>query len=608
MKKKLFAMFCCMTMLAAFLTGCGGQKAAETGADASSATETASADGAKIALITMDSIDQHWVTLNEGAQKAAKELGVVVDFMSPNTKDDAQQIECVNNAVAGGYKAIIVAANGPDAISSALKDAASQGVKIVYVDSPANVEAEATFSTDNKAAGKSAGEEMIKALEAAGVTSGDIGIVNVNAATDSCVAREEGFRSAFDGSSYNLLETQYGEGDAAKSQSIAENYITQGVVGIFGCNEGSTAGTGNAIKASGKNVIGVGFDKSDAIQNLIKDGFLLCTMAQNPDVMGYEGVKAAVAAIGGESLGGKVTDTGVSVINAAALGGEADALAASDVTASKEWKIALITMDSIDQHWVTLNEGAQAKAAELGVKVDFMSPNTKDDAQQIECVNNAAAGGYDAIMVAANGPDAISSALKDASSKGIKIVYVDSPANVEAEATFSTDNKAAGKSAGEEMIKALEAAGVTSGDIGIINVNAATDSCVAREEGFRSAFDGKGYNLLETQYGEGDAAKSQSIAENYVTQGVVGIFGCNEGSTTGAGNAIKASGNSGIIGVGFDKSDAIMNLIADGNLLCTMAQNPDVMGSKGVEACVRALEGESLGGEVVDTGVSVLTK
>ena len=608
MKKKLFAMFCCMTMLAASLTGCGGQKAAETGADASSATEAASADGSKIALITMDSIDQHWVTLNEGAQKAAKELGVVVDFMSPNTKDDAQQIECVNNAVAGGYKAIIVAANGPDAISSALKDAASQGVKIVYVDSPANVEAEATFSTDNKAAGKTAGEEMIKALEAAGVTSGDIGIINVNAATDSCVAREEGFRSAFDGSSYNLLETQYGEGDAAKSQSIAENYITQGVVGIFGCNEGSTAGTGNAIKASGKNVIGVGFDKSDAIQNLIKDGFLLCTMAQNPDVMGYEGVKAAVAAIGGESLGGKVTDTGVSVINAAALGGEGDALAASDVTASKEWKIALITMDSIDQHWVTLNEGAQAKAAELGVKVDFMSPNTKDDAQQIECVNNAAAGGYDAIMVAANGPDAISSALKDASSKGIKIVYVDSPANVEAEATFSTDNKAAGKTAGEEMIKALEAAGVTSGDIGIINVNAATDSCVAREEGFRSAFDGKGYNLLETQYGEGDAAKSQSIAENYVTQGVVGIFGCNEGSTTGAGNAIKASGNSGIIGVGFDKSDAIMNLIADGNLLCTMAQNPDVMGSKGVEACVRALEGESLGGEVVDTGVSVLTK
>ncbi len=614
MKKKLLAMLSCAALLAASVTGCSSSKPAESAAapaGSESATETAAAAAAsgdvKIALITMDSIDQHWVTLNEGAQKAAAELGVTVTFMSPNTKDDAQQIECVNNAVAGGYQAIIVAANGPDAISSALKEAASSGVKIVYVDSPANVDAEATFSTDNEAAGKTAGEEMIKALEAAGVTSGKIGIVNVNAATDSTVKRENGFRSAFEGKGYELMETQYGEGDAAKSQTIAENYITQGVVGIFGCNEGSTTGTGNAIKASGNSdIIGVGFDKSDAIMNLINDGYLLCTMAQNPDVMGEEGVKAAVAALNGESLGGKVTDTGVSAIKAG--GSSAAASEKADITVSQEWKIALITMDSIDQHWVTLNDGAQKTAAELGVTVTFMSPNTKDDAQQIECVNNAVAGGYQAIIVAANGPDAISSALKEAASSGVKIVYVDSPANVDAEATFSTDNEAAGKTAGEEMIKALEAAGVTSGKIGIVNVNAATDSTVKRENGFRSAFEGKGYELMETQYGEGDAAKSQTIAENYITQGVVGIFGCNEGSTTGTGNAIKASGNSDIIGVGFDKSDAIMNLINDGYLLCTMAQNPDVMGEEGVKAAVQALEGASLGGKVQDTGVSVLTK
>ena len=539
----------------------------------------------------------------------AKEVGVTVTFMSPNTKDDAQQIECVNNAVAGGYQAIIVAANGPDAISSALKEAASSGVKLVYVDSPANVDAEATFSTDNEAAGKTAGEEMLKALEAAGVSSGKIGIVNVNAATDSTVKREAGFRSAFEGTGFELMETQYGEGDAAKSQTIAENYITQGVVGIFGCNEGSTTGTGNAIKASGKSdIVGVGFDKSDAILNLIDDGYLLCTMAQNPDVMGEEGVKAAVAAINGESLGGKVTDTGVSAIKAGGAAAAAAGTSDGDVKASKEWKIALITMDSIDQHWVTLNEGAQATAKEVGVTVTFMSPNTKDDAQQIECVNNAVAGGYDAIIVAANGPDAISSALKEAASSGVKLVYVDSPANVDAEATFSTDNEAAGKTAGEEMIKALTAAGITSGKIGIVNVNAATDSTVKREAGFRSAFEGTDFELMETQYGEGDAAKSQTIAENYITQGVVGIFGCNEGSTTGTGNAIKASGKSDIVGVGFDKSDAIMNLIGDGYLLCTMAQNPDVMGEEGVKAAVKALEGESLGGAVQDTGVSVLTK
>jgi ribose transport system substrate-binding protein len=326
MKKKLLAMFSCAALLAASITGCSSSKPAESAAasagseaapteSAAETTATTASGDVKIALITMDSIDQHWVTLNDGAQKAAEELGVSVTFMSPNTKDDAQQIECVNNAVAGGYQAIIVAANGPDAISSALKEAASSGVKIVYVDSPANVDAEATFSTDNEAAGKTAGEEMIKALEAAGVTSGKIGIVNVNAATDSTVKRENGFRSAFDGKGYELMETQYGEGDAAKSQTIAENYITQGVVGIFGCNEGSTTGTGNAIKASGNSgIVGVGFDKSDAIMNLINDGYLLCTMAQNPDVMGEEGVKAAVKALEGESLGGAVQDTGVSVL------------------------------------------------------------------------------------------------------------------------------------------------------------------------------------------------------------------------------------------------------------------------------------------------------
>lgn len=279
----------------------------------------------------------------------------------------------------------------------------------------------------------------------------------------------------------------------------------------------------------------------------------------------------------------------------------------SALAEQKAYKIALITMDSIDQHWVTLNEGAQAKAKELGVEVTFMAPNTKDDAQQIEAVNNAVSSKVDAIMVAANGPDAISSALEEAKQAGIKIIYVDSPANVEAEATFSTDNKAAGQKAGEELIAALKAKGIEEGKIGVVNVNAATDSTVQREAGFRAAFEGTKFEILETQYGEGDAAKSQTIAENYITQGVVGIFGANEGSTAGTGNAIKASEKE-VIGVGFDKSDAIMGLIEDGHLLATMAQNPDQMGALGVEAAVKALNGESLAGKVVDTGVSVLKK
>ena len=309
MKKKTLAAVCCASMI-----GC-------LAATPVLADETVKADGDyKIALITMDSVDQHWVSLKEGAEEEAKADGVTVDFMAPDVKDDAKQIECINNAVAGGYDAILVAANSEDAVSGALQEAVDAGIKIVYVDSPANVEAEATFSTDNKAAGKTAGEEMIKALEDKGIKDGSIGIVNINTSTNSTIQREEGFREALEGTDYELLETQYCEGDAAKAQTIAENYITEGVVGIFGANEGAATGTGNAIKASGSDeIVGVGFDKSDTLKGLIEDGYLVCTMAQNPDQMGKLGVQACIKALNGEDLGGEVTDTGVSVLTKEAL-------------------------------------------------------------------------------------------------------------------------------------------------------------------------------------------------------------------------------------------------------------------------------------------------
>ena len=283
-------------------------------------------------------------------------------------------------------------------------------------------------------------------------------------------------------------------------------------------------------------------------------------------------------------------------------------LADETVKADGDYKIAVITMDSVDKHWVSPKEGAEEEAKADDVTVDFMAPDVKDDAKQIECINNAVAGGYDALMVAANSEDAVSGALQEAIDAGMKLVYVDSPANVEAEATFSTDNKAAGKTAGEEMIKALEDKGVKDGSIGIVNINNSTNTAIQREAGFREAFEGTDYELLETQFCEGDAAKAQTIAENYITEGVVGIYGTNEGASTGVGNAIKASGSDEIIGVGFDKSDTLKGLIEDGYLVCTMAQNPDQMGKLGVQACIKALNGEDLGGEVTDTGVSVLTK
>ena len=330
MKKKAISVVLGMAMLAAAISGCSGSTATTTAAATTKApaattaattkageTTAAAGENKKIILITMDSTDQHWVNVDKGCQEEAAALGnITYKWMAPDKKDDAQQIERINNAIADGADAILIAANGPDAITGALEEAKAAGIVIVYVDSPANTEAVATFSTDNKAAGKTAGEQMLAALATAGVTKGSIGIVNINTATDSTNKREAGFREAFDGSAFTILETQYGEGDAAKSQDIADNYITDGVVGIFGCNEGATVGVGNAIKGAGGGIVGVGFDRSDAILSLIKDGSLVCTMVQNPSVMGSEGLKAAAAVLAGETLTETAVDTGVSIVDA----------------------------------------------------------------------------------------------------------------------------------------------------------------------------------------------------------------------------------------------------------------------------------------------------
>jgi ribose transport system substrate-binding protein len=280
-----------------------------------------------IYLITMDLMDQHWVNVDAGCKDAVAKLaeeGVKVNYKwdAPTQgKNDAAQIECINNAYADNAQAILLASNGPDTQVATIKQYQADGVKFIYVDSPANTPAEQTLATDNKAAGKIAGEVMLKQLEENGITEGKIGIVNVNSSTTSTQLREEGFRSAFEGSKFEILETQYGEGQVAASQSIAENYITEGCVGIFGCNEGGTTGTGNAIKESDSKVVGVGFDKSDAILQLIKDGSLLATMAQNPYNMGYDGIMSAVKVLQGESIPEdmKDVDTGVTVVDAAYL-------------------------------------------------------------------------------------------------------------------------------------------------------------------------------------------------------------------------------------------------------------------------------------------------
>ena len=336
MKKKLVAMTLAMAM-AFSLVACGGSKdaAADTATDTAATEETtddaaadteATGDGisTKVALITMDQMDVHWVRLQAAAEDKVAEYNaagnnIELTWLAPETKDNAQQIQKIEAAIADGVNYIIIACNDATSCNNALQEALDAGIKLMYVDSPASLEGSATFATDNYAGGVQAGEYMKKVLDDAGVTEGTIGIVDAQAGVDSCQNRYDGFASVFEGTNFTLGERQYSDGDNSKAQELANTLINNGVVAIYGTNDGATNGAAAAVKdaaSNGTTIYCVGWDKSDSNIARVEDGSLLAFMAQNPNVMGEDAIDAVVAMEKGEDLGGEVVDTGVSTVDA----------------------------------------------------------------------------------------------------------------------------------------------------------------------------------------------------------------------------------------------------------------------------------------------------
>lgn len=272
----------------------------------------------KIYLITMDKSDQFWKVMDNGAREMASMLGVTYEWDAPLTRDVNKQIQIFNNAVVAGADAIMLAASDPLKISRAVEEAKAKGVKIIYVDAPAFEEAVITLATDNYTAGKISGENMFYELEEIGVTYGSIGIIGVTPENRTTVNREMGFRDYFKlFVRYQILETIYTNGDPELAKQATEKYIKDNpnLVGVFSTNEGSTLGMGYALRENDKNIIGIGFDITEIIQEMIRDNTIKATLVQNPFTMGYLGMAQAVAALRGFDTGPQFINTGVTVVN-----------------------------------------------------------------------------------------------------------------------------------------------------------------------------------------------------------------------------------------------------------------------------------------------------
>ncbi|MDF2944742.1 MAG: periplasmic binding protein/LacI transcriptional regulator [Herbinix sp.] len=282
----------------------------------------------------------------------------------------------------------------------------------------------------------------------------------------------------------------------------------------------------------------------------------------------------------------------------------------SETTSSsliKYYKVYLVTTDKEYQYWDYVNKGAADLAAAIGINYSWDAPAVRDVNKQIEIINNAVDDGADALLVAADDPKRISGVIEDAKARGVKIIYVDSPAYEEAITTLATNNYEAGVVAGQTMISTLENMGINSGSIGIISV-VAKENSNQRERGFRKTLETDGrYTLLETIYTNGEPTVAQEAAEFIINENrdLVGLFGTNEGTSVGVGNAIKANENR-FVGIGFDETDVMLKLLEEGSLKAIIVQNPYTMGYLGMAEAVAAILGKDTGPTYINTGVSVL--
>ena len=108
-----------------------------------------------------------------------------------------------------------------------------------------------------------------------------------------------------------IVDIQYGAGDQLQSTEIAKAILTahSDLKGMFGANEGSAIGVVNAKKELGKtDLVVIGYDSGAAQKAAIMDGTMAGAITQNPVGIGYETVKAAVAAARavGEIVGANV--------------------------------------------------------------------------------------------------------------------------------------------------------------------------------------------------------------------------------------------------------------------------------------------------------------
>lgn len=238
--------------------------------------------------------------------------------------------------------------------------------------------------------------------------------------------------------------------------------------------------------------------------------------------------------------------------------------------------------------FVTLSEGAKAKAKELNINLSIV--NASDDtAKQTSDIEDLISKNVKVLIVNPVDSDAVAPAVLDAMNANIPVISVDRGVNgVEVTSSIASDNVAGARLAGEYLIELIGEGSKAAELIGIPGATATID----RGKGFHQSADGK-LNIVASQTANFNRAEGLTVTENILQANpdLKGIFAHNDEMALGALEAVQSLGKN-IVIIGFDATDDAIYAVKEGTMKATVAQQPELMGAIAVETALKIINGE----------------
>lgn len=255
--------------------------------------------------------------------------------------------------------------------------------------------------------------------------------------------------------------------------------------------------------------------------------------------------------------------------------------------------LAVSTLDN--PFFVTLKEGAEKKAQELGYKLVVLD-SQNDPAKELANVEDLTVRGAKVLLINPTDSDAVGNAVAIANKKNIPVITLDRGANKgDVVSHIASDNVAGGKMAGDFIAEKVGKQAKVIQLEGIAGTSAARE----RGEGFKQAVEANGFEVLASQPADFDRTKGLNVMENLLAShgSAKAVFAQNDEMALGALRAVRAAKKD-IIIVGFDGTDDAVKAVEGGQLAATIAQQPEKIGELGVETADKVLKGEKVEAQI----------